>query len=81
MVRVFNYIDADTLKQCQRPEWPALLHNLCYLHGAVRLRARYGRGGWNVPQSLVQIGLQEAMVRMYLTVNICLVIVGQSVNG
>ena len=62
MVRGFNWLawkETDILKHSSRPEWPAFLHNLAYLHGALRLRARFGRGGWNVPSDFMRIGNTE----------------------
>ena len=71
LLRSFNrmqLMDIDMIKHSSRPEWPAVLHNLCYLHGAIRLRARFGRGGWNVPQDLMQIGNIELHVKtMFIT--------------
>ncbi|XP_077977225.1 dynein axonemal heavy chain 8-like isoform X3 [Glandiceps talaboti] len=49
MIRSLSVIDADTLKSSSRSEWAPIVHNLCMLHGAVRLRARFGRAGWNRP--------------------------------
>lgn len=45
-----------------RPEWPALLHNLCMLHSLVRLRTRFGLTGWNKPMDLRNIGTAELWV-------------------
>ena len=62
MLRALSWLDADFLRQNSRGEWAPLVHNLCYLHGAVRLRARFGRGGWNVPTDFLQIGNNELVV-------------------
>ena len=70
MLRSFNWFafkEADILKQSAKPEWPAFLHNLAYLHGAIRLRARFGRGGWNVPTDFRQIGNTEFRVSFHNT--------------
>ncbi|BFZ10055.1 hypothetical protein BsWGS_13094 [Bradybaena similaris] len=64
LVRSFTWMEADILKQSSRSEWPVLLHNLCYLHAAVRLRTRFGTAGWNCPQDFSSVGywqLQEAV--------------------
>ena len=64
--RSFNWIsntDPDILRYATRPEWPAVIHNLCYLHGALHLRARFGRGGWNQPNDFLQIGNMELTVQ------------------
>ncbi|XP_066278010.1 uncharacterized protein [Branchiostoma lanceolatum] len=53
MVRSMQWIEPETLKTSTRPEWPAVLHNLFMVHGALRLRARFGRGGWNRPEDMV----------------------------
>ncbi|XP_067674368.1 uncharacterized protein [Haliotis asinina] len=61
LVRSFMWMEPDILKQSNRPEWPLVLHNLCYLHAAVQLRARFGQGGWNAPQDLANIGFGELL--------------------
>ncbi|XP_052708586.1 uncharacterized protein LOC128183562 isoform X10 [Crassostrea angulata] len=64
MIRSFSWFEPDILKQSSRPEWPVMLHNLCFLHAAIQLRARFGQGGWNCPQDFFNIGyscLQEAL--------------------
>ncbi|KAI8520697.1 hypothetical protein Bbelb_004510 [Branchiostoma belcheri] len=53
MVRSMQWIEPETLKTSTRPEWPAVLHNLFMVHGALRLRARFGRGGWNRPGDMI----------------------------
>ena len=63
MLRAFSWVDADILKNSSRPEWPVFLHNLCFIHGAVKLRARLGRAGWNCHKDLLQIGNNELFVR------------------
>ncbi len=55
-------MDEDTLRVSSRPEWPLLLFNLFYLHGALRLRARLGRGGWNEPQHFLGVPSSAALV-------------------
>ena len=66
-MKSFGWLDADVVKQSSRPEWPAVLHNLCYLHGALRLRARFGRGGWNSPLDFLSTGNSDLHVRHYST--------------
>lgn len=61
IVRSFSWIDLDILKSSSKPEWPALLHNLCYLHSCLKLRSRYMRCGWNLPYSL-QFTTEEFIV-------------------
>ena len=61
-VRTLSDLDPEILKQTSRPEWPVLLHNLCYLHGAIQLRARFGRAGWNNHASFSNIGNDELQV-------------------
>ena len=63
LVRSFNNFEPDVLKQSGRAEWPAMLHNLCYLHAAVQLRTRYGFGGWNCPSDFQHVGNFELQVR------------------
>ncbi|XP_033113255.1 dynein heavy chain 5, axonemal-like isoform X2 [Anneissia japonica] len=50
LIRGISLVDTDMLKTSSRSEWPPLLHNLIMLHGTLRLRARFGRSGWNLPQ-------------------------------
>ncbi|XP_077863125.1 dynein axonemal heavy chain 5-like [Saccoglossus kowalevskii] len=52
MIRALCVLDAETLKSSTRTEWPPMIHNLCLLHGAIRLRARFGHAGWNRPYSM-----------------------------
>ncbi|XP_052807484.1 dynein axonemal heavy chain 5-like isoform X7 [Mya arenaria] len=64
LVRSFSSFEPDILKQSTRAEWPVILHNLCYLHGAIQLRTRFGYGGWNSPADFKHIGnfeLQESL--------------------
>ena len=56
MIRSFSWFEPDILRQSSRPEWPVMLHNLCYLHAAIQLRARFGQGGWNSPGDFNNIG-------------------------
>ena len=55
-------MEADILKQSNRSEWSAVLHNLCYCHAAIQLRARFGFGGWNLPHEFLSIGFRELQV-------------------
>ena len=51
--RSFDWVDSDLVKSSNKPEWPILLHNLCYFHSMLRLRSRYTSGcGWNSPLTL-----------------------------
>ena len=52
MVRSFAWIEPDQLKSSNKPEWPVLLHNLCYFHSCLRLRLRYTKCGWNEATTL-----------------------------
>ena len=62
MVRAFSSMDSELLKQNSRSEWPALLHNICYLHAAIKLRGRFQRGGWNCPADFMNIGNNQLQV-------------------
>lgn len=55
-------MDSDMLRYSSKPEWLPLLHNLCYLHAALKVRARYGRGGFNTHRNFLQIGNTELFV-------------------
>ena len=50
--RAFNWIDVENVKTSNKPEWPILLHNLCYFHSCLKLRSRYYKCGWNSPLTL-----------------------------
>ncbi|XP_066569884.1 dynein axonemal heavy chain 8 [Amia ocellicauda] len=59
MVRCMQQVCSDTLHSSGRPEWPALIHNLCYVHCAVRLRASSGGPtGWNCRDAMM-FGIQD----------------------
>ena len=65
LVRSFQWImwqEPDIVKKISRPEWPVLLHNMCYLHAAIKLRARVGRGGWNNPSELANTSISDLIV-------------------
>ncbi|KAL5010133.1 hypothetical protein ScPMuIL_012438 [Solemya velum] len=67
LIRSFSLFEPDILRQSYRTEWPLMLHNLCYLHSAIQLRTRFGRGGWNCAADFFNIGqseLQEALAFM-----------------
>jgi len=38
---------SEVTRLSEHAEWPAIVHNVTYLHAAVRLRSRLGRAGWN----------------------------------
>ena len=65
LIRNLSWMEPDILKQSSRPEWPAMLHNLCYCHAAIQLRGRFGFGGWNLPQEFATIGFRELQVSMF----------------
>ncbi|XP_073531710.1 dynein axonemal heavy chain 5-like [Phyllobates terribilis] len=58
----WKFITHEVLATSSRPEWPPLLHNLCFLHGAIRYRTLYG-GGWNYPDTM-RFGCAELMESM-----------------
>lgn len=66
VLRSFALVDNEQLKASKRQEWPAVLHNLFFLHGVVRLRARFAFAGWNRPESLAMTGEDELMDAMRL---------------
>ncbi|XP_076466964.1 uncharacterized protein LOC143298129 [Babylonia areolata] len=68
LVRSMSWMEGDILKQSGRGEWPAMLHNLCFLHAALQLRARYGQGGWNLPQDFLNISFRELQEAVSFTV-------------
>ncbi|RXM36617.1 Dynein heavy chain 5, axonemal [Acipenser ruthenus] len=61
MLRCLQGVDSEALKTSSRPEWPAVVHNLCFLHSAVRLRAASGGAmGWNSRDTMM-FGNQQFM--------------------
>uniref|UniRef100_A0A2C9K4Z2 AAA+ ATPase domain-containing protein n=1 Tax=Biomphalaria glabrata TaxID=6526 RepID=A0A2C9K4Z2_BIOGL len=66
--RSLTWMEPDILRQSNRPDWPAMLHNLCYLHAAIHLRTRFGGGGWNLPHEFSQIGFRELQEAVRFTV-------------
>ncbi|XP_025098007.1 LOW QUALITY PROTEIN: dynein gamma chain, flagellar outer arm-like [Pomacea canaliculata] len=68
LCRSMSWMEPDILKQSNRAEWPVMLHNLCYLHAAIRLRARFGQGGWNCPADFANISFRELQESVNFTV-------------
>ncbi|KAG8444848.1 hypothetical protein GDO86_009850 [Hymenochirus boettgeri] len=59
LIQSWKFVTEDTLAVNSRPEWPALLHNLCFFHCAARLRTLYGTSaGWNSPE-VMRFGSME----------------------
>ncbi|KAG8582082.1 hypothetical protein GDO81_007910 [Engystomops pustulosus] len=51
IIHSWKFVNHKVLASSSRPEWPALLHNLCFLHCATRFRTLYGSSaGWNCPE-------------------------------
>ena len=65
MIRGFSWVDHDLLRTASKSEWPALLHNICYLHSCLKLRSRYSKCGWNIPYSL-DFTTEELLVKKYI---------------
>ena len=61
LLRSFTWMDSEVLRQNTRTEWLPFLHSLSFLHAALRLRARLGRGGWNCAKNVLRIGNDEFM--------------------
>ncbi|XP_077137822.1 dynein axonemal heavy chain 5-like [Ranitomeya variabilis] len=59
IISSWKLVNHEVLATSSRPEWPPLLHNLCFLHGAIRFRTLYG-GGWNCPDAMT-FGCAELM--------------------
>ncbi|KAM4771050.1 dynein axonemal heavy chain 5-like [Rhinophrynus dorsalis] len=54
LIQSWQSVSQETLAVSTRPEWPALLHNFCFLHCATRSRTQYGiSAGWNFPQTML----------------------------
>ncbi|CAH1799095.1 unnamed protein product [Owenia fusiformis] len=71
LIRAFSAMDMDMIKQSSRPEWAALLHNIVYLHGALKLRARFTSGGWNNYEDFNQFGGNELMEALSIATGEC----------
>lgn len=62
VIQSWQFVSNETLVSSPRPEWPALLHNLCFFHCASRLRSMYGiSAGWNCPDTM-RFDCKELMV-------------------
>lgn len=62
LIQSWQFVSDETLVSIPRPEWPAVLHNLCFFHCASRLRSMYGiSAGWNCPYTM-RYGCTELMV-------------------
>ncbi|XP_018096048.2 dynein heavy chain 5, axonemal [Xenopus laevis] len=69
LIHSWQFIGQETLSASRRPEWPALLHNLCFFHCAARLRTLYGTSaGWNCPETM-RFGCTELMESLQLLQN------------
>ncbi|XP_056421918.1 uncharacterized protein LOC130362045 isoform X2 [Hyla sarda] len=61
IIQSWKFVYPETLASSSRPEWPPLLHNLCFLHCATRFRTLYGvSAGWNGPDAM-RFGCAELM--------------------
>ncbi|XP_069461306.1 uncharacterized protein [Ambystoma mexicanum] len=61
LIQSLRFVDPKALSQSRRAEWPAVLHNLCFLHCAIRLRTDFGlTAGWNYREVLL-FGCAELM--------------------
>ena len=61
-MRAFSTVSEGSLKASARPDWPALLHNLCFLHCSIRLRATFGQNGFCSPSDMLKIGLGALLI-------------------
>ncbi|XP_068137634.1 dynein axonemal heavy chain 5-like isoform X2 [Hyperolius riggenbachi] len=54
IISSWQFVSNEDLASNTRPEWPAVLHNLCFFHCASRLRTTYGvSAGWNCPDKML----------------------------
>ncbi|XP_075124385.1 uncharacterized protein LOC142197756 [Leptodactylus fuscus] len=61
IIHSWKFVNHEMLAASSRPEWPALLHNLCFLHCAIRFRTLNGTSaGWNYPDAM-RFGCAELM--------------------
>ncbi|CAH2249077.1 dynein gamma chain, flagellar outer arm-like [Pelobates cultripes] len=69
IIHSWQFVNHETLTASRCPEWPALLHNFCFLHCAARLRSSYGNSaGWNCPNTMC-FGCTEFMEGLHLLKN------------
>lgn len=68
LVRFFNtYVDCDMLSMSSRPEWLPCLHNICLLHGAIRLRSKLPINvGWQDPHAFDDVNITHLKVSSLL---------------
>ncbi|KAM8953036.1 dynein axonemal heavy chain 5-like [Pelodytes ibericus] len=53
IIHSWQFVSPNTLSLSRRPDWPALLHNFCFMHCATRLRTLFGSSaGWNFPNKM-----------------------------
>ena len=50
MMRSLSWLDADSLRGCTKAEWPAVLHNVAFLHASLHMRGRLAAGTDDAPQ-------------------------------
>ncbi|KAJ1151043.1 hypothetical protein NDU88_003830 [Pleurodeles waltl] len=59
LIQSWRFVDPEVISLSKRPEWPAVLHNMCFLHCAIRLRTEFGKtAGWNY-RDMLQFGCNE----------------------
>nr|CAB3238692.1 dynein heavy chain 8, axonemal-like [Phallusia mammillata] len=55
-----SYVDSDVINSSSRPEWLPCLHNVCLLHGAIRLRGRLPSSvGWQQPEIFSELNCEQ----------------------
>lgn len=60
---VTTHVDSDVINASSRPEWLPCLHNVCLLHGAIRLRGRLPSSvGWQQPEAFCDVNYEQLKV-------------------
>ncbi|KAG2467824.1 DYH8 protein, partial [Polypterus senegalus] len=66
LMKYIQQVDTENLDVISYPEWLPAVHNLCFLHCAVRIRATCGGiVGWNCKKNMT-FGIQEYLVGSYV---------------
>ena len=68
LLRFFSTVmDSEVVSSSNRPEWLPCLHNICLLHGAINLRAKFPVNvGWQDPLAMREVNIEHLKVGNYI---------------